>query len=103
MTTPTGDTSDPHEFTRQRDQVLAALDRLAAGTFARCDVCGVQISNRRLRLAPAADRCVNHLLPSSPEPRPDHRTRPGTQPDQYDPASPDEGTNNDGSGDDRDH
>jgi hypothetical protein len=49
----------------ERREVIAALDRLADDTFGRCDVCGVQISDRRLRIAPASSRCPDHLAERS--------------------------------------
>ncbi|TCK21092.1 TraR/DksA C4-type zinc finger protein [Pseudonocardia endophytica] len=83
MTAASGDADDPREFTRHRDDVIAALGRLAEGTFARCDICGVQISDRRLRLAPAADRCEQHLLDRAPQTpaEPDTHADPTDQPD----------------------
>lgn len=53
--------ASPDQLQRGREQVMAALDRLARGTFARCDICGDQIDDRRLRVEPAADRCPRHL------------------------------------------
>lgn len=38
--------------------VDAALDRLAAGTFGRCKVCGCLIAARRLHAVPWAARCL---------------------------------------------
>lgn len=55
-----GDRRDADDLQRRRDQVVAALDRLARGEFACCEVCGVQIDDRRLRIAPDADRCLQH-------------------------------------------
>jgi len=48
------------EAERERDQLLAALDRVAAGTYGVCDVCGRPIPAARLEARPAATRCVEH-------------------------------------------
>lgn len=39
-----------------------ALDRLAAGTYGICGVCGGPIGVERLRAVPAAERCMTHQL-----------------------------------------
>nr|WP_277209245.1 TraR/DksA C4-type zinc finger protein [Isoptericola croceus] len=44
----------------ERDALLAALDRLAAGTYGVCEVCGRAIPAGRLEARPAATRCVEH-------------------------------------------
>jgi DnaK suppressor protein len=44
----------------ERDELLAALDRLAAGTYGVCEVCGRPIPAGRLEARPAATRCVEH-------------------------------------------
>jgi DnaK suppressor protein len=36
-----------------------ALERMQAGTFARCEGCGREIDADRLRVVPYADRCVD--------------------------------------------
>lgn len=38
----------------------AALERLAAGTYGRCEVCGRDIAPERLEARPAARRCIRH-------------------------------------------
>jgi len=43
----------------QRQEVLDALDRLDAGTFGRCVVCGTTLPEERLEARPEAARCVN--------------------------------------------
>ncbi|MEU2200381.1 TraR/DksA C4-type zinc finger protein [Isoptericola sp. NPDC019482] len=48
------------EAERERDQLLAALDRVAAGTYGVCEVCGRPIPAARLAARPAATRCVEH-------------------------------------------
>lgn len=44
----------------ERDELLAALDRVAAGTYGVCEVCGREIPTGRLEARPAATRCVEH-------------------------------------------
>nr|WP_171783112.1 TraR/DksA C4-type zinc finger protein [Isoptericola halotolerans] len=44
----------------ERDELVAALDRVAAGTYGVCAVCGRQIPTGRLEVRPAATRCVEH-------------------------------------------
>lgn len=68
----------PHRAPRSRrptvprtdrfDQVIAALGRLAEGSFARCDVCGDEIDDSRLRAAADADRCVLHPVEHPAQP-----------------------------------
>ena len=43
----------------QRQQVLAALERLDAGTYGRCVNCGTELPEERLEARPEAARCVN--------------------------------------------
>jgi RNA polymerase-binding transcription factor DksA len=40
------------------DEIHAALERLRAGTFGRCETCGGDIPIERLRAIPAARRCL---------------------------------------------
>jgi DnaK suppressor protein len=40
------------------DEVNAALDRIAAGTYGRCGTCGRAVSRPRLDAAPYARRCI---------------------------------------------
>lgn len=42
----------------QRQEVLAALERLDAGTFGRCVECGNDLPDERLDARPEAARCV---------------------------------------------
>jgi DnaK suppressor protein len=44
----------------ERDALVAALDRVAAGTYGVCEVCGRPIPAARLEARPAATRCVGH-------------------------------------------
>ncbi|MFE7407250.1 TraR/DksA family transcriptional regulator [Isoptericola sp. NPDC057559] len=44
----------------ERHELLAALDRVAAGTYGVCEVCGRPIPAARLAARPAATRCVEH-------------------------------------------
>jgi len=39
------------------ESIDVALERIEAGTFAKCDNCGREISAERLRLVPHATRC----------------------------------------------
>jgi DnaK suppressor protein len=43
-----------------RAAALAALERVAAGTYGVCEVCGREIPAARLEARPAATRCVEH-------------------------------------------
>jgi RNA polymerase-binding transcription factor DksA len=43
---------------RNREAVLA-LERMAAGTYGFCSVCGLQIPDLRLQTRPEATRCVS--------------------------------------------
>ncbi|MFA6502856.1 MAG: TraR/DksA C4-type zinc finger protein [Candidatus Paceibacterota bacterium] len=43
------------------DSVLAALARIANGTYGVCEVCGGAIEEGRLTADPAATTCVAHL------------------------------------------
>ena len=44
---------------RQRTEVLAALERLDAGTYGRCVDCGTTLPEERLDVRPEAARCVH--------------------------------------------
>lgn len=48
------------EAAAERDRLLAALERVAAGTYGVCEVCGRHIPDGRLEVRPAATRCVEH-------------------------------------------
>jgi RNA polymerase-binding transcription factor DksA len=50
------------EAAAERDRLLAALDRVAAGTYGVCEVCGGPIPEGRLEVRPAATRCVEHAV-----------------------------------------
>jgi RNA polymerase-binding transcription factor DksA len=41
-------------------EVARALDRLEAGSYGRCEVCGVEIQPARLEAMPATRFCINH-------------------------------------------
>jgi RNA polymerase-binding transcription factor DksA len=43
----------------QREQVLAALERLDEGTYGRCVDCGTQLPDERLDARPEAARCMS--------------------------------------------
>jgi RNA polymerase-binding transcription factor len=43
---------------RELDEVTAALARIAAGTYGRCETCGRAISRPRLEAAPYARQCI---------------------------------------------
>lgn len=43
------------------DTVIAALKRIEAGTYGKCEVCGKTIEEARLEADPAATTCVKHL------------------------------------------
>ena len=47
-----------HSARSQRDEVLAALDRIDANTYGRCVGCGGEIPEGRLEARPDASRCV---------------------------------------------
>lgn len=42
----------------QREQVVAALERIDAGTFGRCVDCGTELPDERLDARPEAARCI---------------------------------------------
>lgn len=43
---------------RQRAEVVAALDRVRAGTYGKCVDCGLPVPEGRLEARPEASRCV---------------------------------------------
>ena len=44
----------------ERAQLLAALERVDAGTYGMCEVCGTAIPDGRLEVRPFTTRCVLH-------------------------------------------
>ncbi|WP_165965997.1 TraR/DksA C4-type zinc finger protein [Actinomadura sp. 7K534] len=47
-----------HSLERHRDGVVAALERIGAGTYGRCLACGKPVPEGRLEARPDAARCV---------------------------------------------
>ncbi|WP_207933459.1 TraR/DksA C4-type zinc finger protein [Actinomadura sp. GC306] len=47
-----------HALERHRAGVLAALERIGAGTYGRCVACGEPVPDGRLEARPDAARCV---------------------------------------------
>ncbi|MDP9431493.1 MAG: TraR/DksA C4-type zinc finger protein [Actinomycetota bacterium] len=47
-------------ITAQQEQVRAALQRVEDGTYGKCVVCGVELSDERLEARPEAARCIPH-------------------------------------------
>jgi sigma-B regulation protein RsbU (phosphoserine phosphatase) len=45
-------------------EVDAALERMEAGTFGRCETCDGEIENERLLVDPLCRNCLDHLSPS---------------------------------------
>lgn len=43
---------------RQIDAIRAALNRIEAGTYGRCETCGKEINSARLEALPMARRCI---------------------------------------------
>lgn len=54
------DTSTAESLQRTLNEVEAAQERLRAGTFGRCVVCGEPIPSERLEFRPWAATCVQH-------------------------------------------
>jgi DnaK suppressor protein len=50
----------------QRAEVVAALERIDAGEYGRCRVCGKEIDDERLEVRPEADTCRDHADTGSP-------------------------------------
>lgn len=50
----------------QLNQVQHALDRMDAGTYGTCEICGREIPRERLEALPATSRCIEHV--DSPAP-----------------------------------
>jgi RNA polymerase-binding transcription factor DksA len=44
---------------RELTEIQAALDRIEAGTYGECEVCGHGIGRNRLRALPEVRRCVS--------------------------------------------
>ncbi len=49
-------------------EVNAALQRVAAGTYGVCEVCGEQVNEARLEARPTARTCVHHVRTRYPAP-----------------------------------
>jgi DnaK suppressor protein len=47
-----------HQVREHLDQIDAALERLDAGTYGRCETCGGTIGEARLEARPTAVRCI---------------------------------------------
>jgi RNA polymerase-binding transcription factor DksA len=43
------------------DRILAALARIDAGTYGRCEVCSAPIAEARLNAIPSATTCAAHM------------------------------------------
>ena len=48
------------DLERHRAEVTAALERVEAGTYGSCTVCGVAIPDERLHAIPWTRTCVDH-------------------------------------------
>ena len=46
----------------ERQQIIGALQRIAAGTYGRCRVDGEPIDDDRLEAQPVADLCLRHQV-----------------------------------------
>ena len=46
------------EARAERDEIRAARERVASGTFGVCEVCGRPIADARLEARPTARRCI---------------------------------------------
>ena len=46
----------------ERQQIIDALRRIAAGTYGRCRIDGEPIDDARLEVQPVADLCLRHQL-----------------------------------------
>lgn len=46
----------------ERQQIIGALQRIAAGTYGRCQVDGEPIDDARLEAQPVAELCLRHQL-----------------------------------------
>lgn len=44
----------------RHNEIKAALERIAEGTFGTCSVCGAKIEDERLEANPAAATCIAH-------------------------------------------
>lgn len=43
------------------DTICSALERIGAGKYGKCEVCGKKIEEERLEVNPAATTCTSHL------------------------------------------
>lgn len=50
----------------QRAEVVAALERIEAGEYGRCAVCGKEIDDERLEARPETDKCRDHADSTTP-------------------------------------
>ncbi|MCW2583699.1 MAG: hypothetical protein JWQ53_2489 [Klenkia sp.] len=48
------------QATSRLAELDAAVARVAAGTYGRCEVCGLPIGEARLAARPAARTCIDH-------------------------------------------
>lgn len=48
------------QLRRELDDVEKALERMDAGTYGTCEVCGAEIGEARLEVMPATRRCIQH-------------------------------------------
>ncbi|HEX2058045.1 MAG TPA: TraR/DksA C4-type zinc finger protein [Actinomycetota bacterium] len=56
----TKDLSVAEDVAGQLEDVERALEKLAAGTYGACEVCGTAIPDERLEAVPAARYCIEH-------------------------------------------
>jgi RNA polymerase-binding protein DksA len=75
-----------HRAERRLREVETALDRVAAGTYGYCTICGEGIPLQRLRALPATTTCIDCCRSRSPDP-PARRPSPNSIP-----ANPKPGT-----------
>ncbi len=50
-----------HQLEIQLTAVTKALERIDAGTYGTCEVCGKEIEHDRLEAEPAASTCTDHM------------------------------------------
>lgn len=49
-----------HALEHDISELEAALERIEAGSFASCEVCGVAIPAQRIAMSPIARACCDH-------------------------------------------